>query len=251
MSSYEKDEFGQRMKAYEVANRTFVDGKKPVYMRLDGRSFSKFTKNMVSNGYIEKPRDAKFEQVFVSAVIAVVEEFHFSLGFHQSDEISLFFRPVEEHGSLLFDGNVQKLTSVVTSSFTSAFIKKFYETYGFIPHISFDARVVEFPSKEEAANMLVWRYHDARRNLIQDIAHHQFGHTALHKVTTREKYKMIGEPVLSPGNFIKAVQYDKGEGIIRSVVKPIIVDIANMNFPERVNLVFDKYFEEGIVQNGN
>lgn len=242
-----KDLLGDRMKEYENASVTFVDGSKPVYMRIDGRSFSKFTKSLVKGGLVEKPRDKRFEQVFIEATKETVKEFHMALGFHQSDEVSLFFNVLENEASQLpFNGKVQKLCSVVSSYFTSAFMANFQYIYDdYAPLLSFDARVCELPSKAESTNMLVWRYQDARRNMIQDIAHHQFGHKAIDRKSTQEKYEMIGEPVLSPGNFIKRKSFlykthyhDGAYDAIRHIVDVIPVDFDKMTFEERMSLIY-------------
>lgn len=235
------DDLGDRMKSYENAFSVYVDGRNPVYMRLDGRSFSNFTKSLVKGGLVEKPRDEQFEQVFIESTKEVVKEFHFSLAFHQSDEVSLFFPVLENDASQLpFDGKIMKLCSVVSTYFASSFTRNFQEIYDdYCPLISFDARICELPNKAEATNMLVWRYKDAKRNLIQDIAHHRFSDKQLFKVSTQEKWEMIGNPELRPGNFIKRISYMK-EDVIRHKIDVIPVDFDAMNFEERMNLIYGK-----------
>lgn len=259
-----KDPLGDRMKGYELDFRTFVaDRAHPdtmferrelpiyLYMRIDGRSFSNFTKKLASRGLLMKPRDTNFEDVFVCTVKDVVKEFNLMLGFHQSDEISLFFSPLDnEQSQLLFDGNIQKLVSVVPSYFTARFCYHFFQSFGEIPEVSFDGRIAAFPDAAEATNMLVWRFADARRNLIQDIAHHKFGHKVLHEVSTNEKFEMIGSPKLRPGNFIKRVRYpmkvdtqgmiNVPSEVMRTRVDLLDVDFAAMSFEERMALIYEK-----------
>lgn len=236
------DEFGDRMKAYENADKLQYCGKFPVYMRLDGRSFSKFTKSLVASGKLVKPRDTKFESIFIAATKATVQEFHFALGFHQSDEISLFFKVMENPESELpFGGTVQKLTSVVASYFTAAFIFEFNNVYGYIPSgVSFDARVCELPTVSEATNMLVWRWKDGHRNMIQDIAHHKFGPKLLDGKSTNSKWEMIGSPKICAGNFIKRVDISENNDIVRHRIERIDVDFKSMTFDERMNLIYGK-----------
>lgn len=263
------DDFGDRMKRYEHECRFKIEDKRVYtqldhfdlyeieergypfypYVRIDGRSFSRFTKKLASRGLIKKPRDTKFENVFVLSVKDTVEEFNLKLGFHQSDEISLFFAPVlDDESQMVFDGNLSKLLSVVPSYFTSRFCYHFNEVYAEVPECSFDGRMCIFQSDAEATNMLVWRYQDASRNLIQDIAHHQFSDKQLFKVSTQQKFEMIGSPDLKPGNFIKRVKYkfdtpfvDKfkmQETVIRSRTDLLDIDFSKMNFEERVNLIY-------------
>jgi tRNA(His) 5'-end guanylyltransferase len=268
------DDFGDRMKRYEretafTAHHKLIkaegdlldyqemewrDDDMFMYMRLDGRSFSNFTKKLASRGLIMKPRDTAFESVFVRAVQDLVKEFSFKLAFHQSDEISLFFKPLlldDEYSQLLFDGRLDKHISVIPSYFTSRFCYHFNEVYGEVPECSFDGRVAVFPSAAEATNMLVWRYQDASRNLIQDIAHFKFGDKALFKVSTQEKWEMIGSPDLRPGNFIKRVKYQlpldtKGmvnvpQSVTRTRIDLLNIDFKTMTFDERVNLIYGEY----------
>ncbi|AGR47633.1 tRNAHis guanylyltransferase [Sinorhizobium phage phiM12] len=255
MTKYENDPLGTRMKGYENDYRAYVgDSIHPpiyLYMRIDGRSFSNFTRELSSRGLLTKPRDKNFEDVFIRTVKDTVSEFNLLLGFHQSDEISLFFAPlVNPESQLLFDGNIQKLTSVVSSYFTSRFCYHFNEKFEEVPECSFDARIAAFKDSAEATNMLVWRYQDARRNLIQDIAHHQFGAKKLHKVSTREKFEMIGSPELRPGNFIKRVRYmlpvdtqgkvNVASEVARSRTDLIDVDFDSLDFDGRVALIYEK-----------
>ena len=232
-----KDSFGDRMKGYERDVPKKLSRNGFAYMRIDGRSFSKFTKKLAAQGLLAKPRDLTFEQVFVHSTIDIIEQFNFAIGFHQSDEISLLFRPLDnEKSQYPFDGKVQKLCSVIASAFTTAFIKNFHQTYGFIPDVSFDARVVDLPTKAEAVNMLVWRYKDAKRNVIQDYAYNQFSDKQLHKKSTTEKWEMIGKPELRPGNFIKRFSVEEN-GIIRHHVIQHYVNFDKLTWEQRVKMM--------------
>lgn len=257
------DAFGDRMKAHESRCGKFVEfgeGDEDIflYLRLDGRSFSKFTNLLARARDIVKPRDETFEHVFIKATQDTVEEFSLALGFHQSDEISLFFKPVHQGGTteLLFGGNVQKIVSVVASYYTNRFIYHFNEVYGWVPDVSFDCRHVAFADGGEAVNMLVWRWQDATRNVIQDYAFHMFGHKALDKISTREKLAKIlsvkpdfEETVLKHyGNFIKRELYDKFVSgnvneedtfVTRSRITQIHnVEFKSLTFDQRVELVY-------------
>lgn len=256
------DDFGDRMKCYERELRSFVEFKDDdetdtlyLYARLDGRSFSKFTKKMASSNMLVKPRDYAFENVFVEAVKDTVKEFNLTLGFHQSDEISLFFQPLVKGGvsQLPFNGNLTKLNSVLASYFTARWIYHFNEAYKYVPEVSFDCRFVVFKEKFEAVNMLVWRWQDATRNVIQDYAHHLFGHSKLMNMSTRDKLELVKnsvpdfeENILKTfGNFVKRENYEidttgeyENDSAIRSRYVNLDVDFRNMPFEERMELVY-------------
>jgi tRNA(His) 5'-end guanylyltransferase len=262
------DDFGDRMKSYELETQrqiTVPEGETHYpYLRLDGRSFSKFTRKMVSADILEKPRDATFESVFLEATRDTVKEFSFLLGFHQSDEISFHLKPITSDTvqNMLFGGRLDKILSVVPAFFTNRFTVHFQAVYGFAPQCSFDCRYVQFPNYAEATNMLVWRFQDATRNVIQDYAHHVFGHKALDKLSTQEKlerllavYMEFDEDVLKGyGNFVQRELFEmlykpeygdnNFEGTVtRSRISKIDVDFRNLNFDERVKLIYGQDFE--------
>lgn len=155
-----KDEFGDRMKAYEsVEAQRELDQSLPTIVRIDGKKFSKFTKSF------KKPYDQRITDMMRITCKALVAEFHPEIGFVQSDEITLIFAPSEGMTTPLFRGRTQKLTSILASAATAEFAKAM-NNYGLFNFPRFDARAWNVPSKMEAANSLLWRSQDARRNGI-------------------------------------------------------------------------------------
>lgn len=163
-----KDDLGDRMKEYEGVEAGRRLSGTPVCARIDGRSFSKFTKGF------NKPYDESVARAMKHACATLVERTHANIGFVQSDEISLVWDTPTDGSQIIFDGRVQKLTSVLASLATASFITSLATTSPGIvaqrlPH--FDARVWAVPSREEAANTILWRSQDARRNGISSAAH--------------------------------------------------------------------------------
>lgn len=78
-------------------------------IRLDGKNFSKFTKNFM------KPYDVKFIKVLNYTVKDIMEHFNPISIFNQSDEITLNFIPSD---NVLFDGDVNSIISKI-ATFTS------------------------------------------------------------------------------------------------------------------------------------
>lgn len=153
------DPMGDRMKAYEAAATSAqLDATRPVVARIDGRAFSRFTRSY------KKPFDARISTAMRETTYHLVQETHALIGFVQSDEITLVWQ-VEPGQSMLFDGRVQKLTSVLASMASV----RFYSILGGAKLPAFDCRVWQVPSQEEAANALLWRAFDARRNSLQSI----------------------------------------------------------------------------------
>lgn len=176
------DALGQRMKDYEfreTERRLFTS--LPIYARIDGRGFSKFTKKM------ERPFDIRMCDAMVDTTKALVEKTGALIGYTQSDEISLVWMASGHDKSIFFDGKIQKMASVLsgiaTSAFTMAIMRYFEDSCSYLqmmPH--FDARVIQLPSKTEAANMFLWRNLDATKNAISMAAHHHFSHKSLQGV---------------------------------------------------------------------
>lgn len=189
-----KDEMGNRLKGYEAreTERKFLPYI-PVYARIDGRSFSKFTKNAI------RPFDSSITNAMHTATRALVEQTGAEIGYVQSDEISLVWETKEPNEGMFFDGKVQKMCSVLAGIATAAFIKALIEDKDWnernptwlakMPH--FDARVIQLPNRVEAANMFLWREMDARKNAISMVAHSMFSHKSLQGQSGKTKLEMI------------------------------------------------------------
>lgn len=156
------DDLGDRMKSYEREEtaRKF-DVMLPIYARIDGRGFSKFTKGM------NRPFDAQMTAAMVETTRHLVETTHAVIGYVQSDEISLVWQAPSQESSVFFDGKTMKMSSVLAGIATAAFnraIRGWQPYEDRYPH--FDARVLQLPSQTEAANMILWRNIDARKNAV-------------------------------------------------------------------------------------
>ncbi len=175
------DDLGDRMKSlYETpeTSRRFLPTL-PVYARIDGRSFSKFTRGMV------RPYDERMSNAMVETTCVLVEETHALIGYTQSDEISLVWQAPDIKSGIFFDGKIMKMASVLAGLATAAFHSVLIDHFpgewaklaAKLPH--FDCRVVSLPSQVEAANMLLWRNIDATKNAVSMAAHHHFSHKSL------------------------------------------------------------------------
>lgn len=167
------DEFGDRMKSYEAQ---FCDARLdphlPIIARIDGRSFSAFTRDM------EKPYDEALSCAMNEVCSVLVEKAHARIGYIQSDEISLAFLADGPDSSVFFDGRVQKLTSVLASLAASVMTRTMPRYASRLPH--FDCRIMQVPDKTEGANMFLWRWKDALKNAISGLAQKHFSPSQLH-----------------------------------------------------------------------
>ncbi|MGH7974804.1 MAG: tRNA(His) guanylyltransferase Thg1 family protein [bacterium] len=186
MSKPEKDSLGDRMKGYEDAFRIYLPKRLPLIIRVDGKAFHTFTRNL------NKPFDYDFIDVMLFTAIKLCEEIQgVKLAYWQSDEISLF---ITDYDTLTtqapFDKNLQKLVSISASIATSSFnqrtesieLSRFehgINEYKFKSVGNFDSRAFILP-KEEVCNYFLWRQQDATRNSINSVGQANFSDRVLH-----------------------------------------------------------------------
>lgn len=186
-----EDSLGDMMKALEADATYLHDASKPLYVRLDGRSFSKLTRK------VAKPFSISFTHAMINATYCLMHEFSADIGFVQSDEISIGFlpRPTVEGFCYPFKGKQAKIQSVLASHLTWLFTEEIKSVIGAADMpINFDARSISM-SYEDMALMFMWRHKDATRNAILQYAHN-CGHISkkeLDGVKTHEVLSMIGE----------------------------------------------------------
>jgi tRNA(His) 5'-end guanylyltransferase len=185
-----KDDFGDRLKAYESVE---TDRKAmpwlPLCVRLDGKGFSKWTRNL------KRPYDERLSKLMCDVTKRMVAVTDAKVGYTQSDEISLILMQDENNfaSQHWFDGKIQKLTSVICSEATAYFndISRSYLGDAYPGLATFDCRVWNVPNKDEAANTILWREKDATKNSISMAARHYYSHTQLHLKTSSEMQEML------------------------------------------------------------
>lgn len=182
------DSFGDRMKDYErqETGRRFIP-LLPVYARIDGRSFSSFTRGL------DRPYDIRFTTLMQETTKYLVQETGALMGYTQSDEISLVWYSDSVDSQIFFNGKIFKMTSVLASMATAIFNKKLPDV---LPDKAdqlpvFDCRVFQLPNLVEAANAFLWREQDATKNAISMAARSFFSHTALYGISGDAMQEMM------------------------------------------------------------
>ena len=182
-------DLGDRMKAYEraEAGRRFLP-LLPVYARIDGKNFSRFTKGM------ERPYDEAMTATMIETTRRLVDETEALAGYTQSDEISLLWYRPDTRSQIFFDGKIFKIVSVTAALTTSIFSElareHWPERVGKWP-IAFDCRAFPLPTKDEAANVCLWRELDATKNAISMAAREHFSHRELFEKNGDEMQEML------------------------------------------------------------
>jgi tRNA(His) guanylyltransferase len=160
------DPLGDHLKKIEATvTSVSIPTTKCIYARLDGRAFSYLTRNF------HRPFDERMIETMHTVTAKLVTEFNATIGYVQSDEISLLWKPAEMPKEHPFGGKVFKLTSVLPSFAAPVFFvaAENNELYDDDVYPCFDCRVVG-ASNEDATSFFHWRAMDAHRNAVQAMA---------------------------------------------------------------------------------
>jgi tRNA(His) guanylyltransferase len=120
-------------------------------LRVDGRSFSRFTEER-----FDKPFDLRFSQLMAEAARALLTELGGRYAYTESDEISVLLDPSSE----IFGRGVEKLVSVSASITTAAF------THAAGEPAQFDSRIWIGNGPADVVDYFSWRQADAHRSAL-------------------------------------------------------------------------------------
>ncbi len=147
----QKPSLEQRMRALEYFHDLhLLPGAWPV-VRVDGRSFSRFTESR-----FEKPYDKTFRDLMLTTAKTLLEELHGLYAYTQSDEISILFSPTWD----LFDRELEKIVSVSAGIASASFTHRAGEP------AHFDSRVWLGVAPSLVLDYFHWRQLDAARNAL-------------------------------------------------------------------------------------
>ena len=142
------NDFEAQMRALEYFHSLRVLPGAWTVIRVDGRSFSRFTET----GF-EKPFDVHFHAHMVKTATALLEELHGLYAYTESDEISVLFPPRWE----MFDREVEKLVSISAGIASATFTHR-----AGVP-VTFDSRIWVGVDQELVTDYFRWRQADAAR----------------------------------------------------------------------------------------
>ena len=227
-----------RMKErYQDAYNIKFPGRTNIIIRLDGKSFGKYTKGL------ETPFDKEFaDDMDMTAKYLCQNIQGCKFAYIQSDEISLLITDYDTFETSPWFGNkLQKFVSVTASMATAEFnrlrliracstndgdfaqpILSIFEIEEF-RMAEFDSRAFIIPEAEEVVNYFLWRQQDATRNSISMTGQKYFSHNQLHKKTTSEVQDMLMGLYNEDGPFIETpvnwndfpVRFKRGGMIMR------------------------------------
>lgn len=135
-----------------------------IVIRLDGKGFHKFSD--IHN--FDKPNDKRGLDLMTRAAACVFEELNdICLGFGHSDEFSFVFRK----NTVMYNRRHDKLLSLVTSIFSSAFVAYWSDYFGSVKlqyPPSFDGRIVLYPTDTNLRDYMSWRQADVHVNNLHN-----------------------------------------------------------------------------------
>ncbi|MDY3562207.1 tRNA(His) guanylyltransferase Thg1 family protein [Gemmata sp. JC673] len=215
----------ERMKLYEGAEsgRRLMP-RLPALARLDGRAFHSFVRGLA------RPFDQRLSALMIDTLGFLVRETNATVGYTQSDEITLAWVPLGADAQVFFDGRVQKMTSALAALCSVHFCRRlpaFLPADGTDRFPTFDCRVWNVPTLDEAANVFVWRELDAKKNSISMAARAYYDHAAVHGRTGAELQELLFQKGVNWNNY--PAFFKRGTYSRRCVVRrPFTADERNV-----------------------
>lgn len=149
------DDLDKQMRVYEQSMDQFVIPENYIIVRLDGRGFTRLTKELCN---FEAPFDVRFRDLMVGTVKALMSDTGMKIvyGYTESDEISLLFSKDAD----AFSRKVRKLNSILAGAASAEFSLALGRAG------VFDARVIPIPNRDVLVDYFRWRMEDAHRNSL-------------------------------------------------------------------------------------
>lgn len=148
------DVLDKRMRAFEENLDQFVLPDVYIVVRLDGRGFTRLTKELLP---LARPFDERFRDAMIRTVTRLMDcGFKVGYGYTQSDEISLLLDKSEN----AFGRKTRKLISILAGEASA----EFTQAMG-APGV-FDCRIIPLPTDDFVVDYFRWRAEDAHRNSL-------------------------------------------------------------------------------------
>jgi tRNA(His) 5'-end guanylyltransferase len=146
------NDLDRKMRVYETLRDRIVPPEIFIVARIDGRNFSRLTKEVYK---FEAPFDTRFRDMMTETVKHLMNcGFNVLYGFTESDEISLLF----DRGENAFKRKTRKFNSILAGEASA----KFSLLLGNLA--CFDCRISELPNEGLVIDYFRWRDEDTSRN---------------------------------------------------------------------------------------
>lgn len=247
----------QRMKEnYENRQRHYLTRRIPVIIRIDGKAFHTYTKDL------QKPfDDGLIEDMNETAIYLCQNIQGAKCAYVQSDEISILVTDYDDvNTQAWFDYDQSKVESISASLATGKFNQlrlerehREVESVGDNENLTritlahFDSRAFNIP-KEEVANYFLARQKDAVKNSISSVAQSLYSHKELEGVNSNQKQELIFQKGINWNNF------DSGKKRGRFIIKNTYVNDQLLNKFDFNNPIYEedgKYYKIVYEQTGS
>ncbi|MBQ2753944.1 MAG: guanylyltransferase [Clostridia bacterium] len=194
------DDLDKKMRVYEQSIDQKVLNEMYLVARLDGRNFSRLTKEICD---FEAPFDERFRDMMIKTVKTLMDcGFRVVYGYTESDEISLLFHKEEN----TFGRKVRKFNSILAGMASAVFSLELGQP------VAFDCRLVPLPNVELVQDYFLWRQEDAHRNALNA---HCYWMLRKEGKNVEEATKMLEGKSVSYKNellFSRGINFDKLPG---------------------------------------
>lgn len=148
------DELDTKMRVFETSADLCVLPSMFMVARLDGRSFTRLTKEVCQ---FEAPFDVRFRDMMVATTESLMTcGFRVLYAYTESDEISLLFDSSEQ----LFGRKLRKYNSTLAGEASAQLSVRLGQV------ATFDCRISQLPTLELVVDYFRWRNEDAARNAL-------------------------------------------------------------------------------------
>lgn len=205
MNSIDFNDLGDQCKRFEQVGTYQAALPDTILMsRLDGRAFHSLT----STRKFIKPYDEVFINVMVETAKEVMKEFHPTIAYVQSDEISLCWMLKSDKSQFPFNGKFHKINSVVASYCSVKFNSLLSKGKDIQDSAEvFDCRTWYVPNKIRAAEVFLWRQLDAERNSINMLAHATYSNKELDGLGTNARLQKLDKDGIVWGNYLPNMKH--------------------------------------------
>jgi len=173
------------LKKYEQYSNLITIKDLPLILRIDGRSFSNYTKKLK----LEKPFDSRLRDIFIEVSKDLLKEFSTKYIYTFSDEINILLETVP------FNGRIEKIDSVFASFVAGSFMKHLFMNADYfevdlseLDNVSFDCRIIT--TANHIKDYFKWRQDEAWRNCLNSYAQFILNKTYDSDVTAQKLYKL-------------------------------------------------------------
>lgn len=148
------DELDKKLRLFETTYDFCVPPEQYIVVRLDGRGFTKLTKEIWN---FDAPFDVRFRDLMLNTTAHLMQSgFNIIYGYTQSDEISLLFHKNEDS----FNSKTRKIISILAAEASAKFTLLHQQI------ATFDARISILPNEKDVKDYFRWRHEDAHRNAL-------------------------------------------------------------------------------------